>query len=115
LLPQRELSKLFDVAGDGLDGDDLAVIRRHTSPYPVRLDTVHLTPREQLIVSALTRTATRQQIADELSVSVNTVRKQLATLYRKLGVRTKAEAMMRLTELGLICGESTDSRNEVRE
>jgi len=39
--------------------------------------------------------------ADQLYVSDNTVRKQLVTLYRKLGVNTREEALTRLAQLGL--------------
>jgi len=43
-----------------------------------------------------------QEIADQLFVSVNTIRSQLATLYNKLGVKSREQALIRLTKLDLI-------------
>jgi LuxR family maltose regulon positive regulatory protein len=80
---------------------DLARVREQAPPFRQRITLIQLTPREELLVKALASTASRKQIADDLYVSVNTIRKQLATLYRKLGVSTRAEALARLARLGL--------------
>jgi len=101
LVAHRDLVKLFEIAGRGLDGDDLAVIESHPSPFPHGSQLVRLTPRESLLATSLASAASRQEIADSMGVSVNTVRKQLATLYRKLGVRSRADAVARLADLGL--------------
>lgn len=52
-----------------------------------------LTKREQIILAALVRKGSTKQIAAELSVSVNTVKSQLRTLYRKLGVSDRDSAI----------------------
>jgi LuxR family maltose regulon positive regulatory protein len=63
---------------------------------------VSLTPRERQLAAALNTIASRQTIADELHISINTLKKQLVSLYRKLGATSRDEATMRLRELGLM-------------
>jgi len=100
-LPADDLDVLFNAAGDTPGPDELGLILEHPSPFPRSITLTQLTPREQLLATALATTASRQEIADQLYVSVNTVRKQLATLYRKLGVNSRDEALTRLAQLGL--------------
>lgn len=52
-----------------------------------------LSEREQAVLDALVRTSTNAEIADELFVSVNTVKTQLKSIYRKLGVSTRDDAI----------------------
>lgn len=52
-----------------------------------------LTERELAVLDGLLRTSSVAGIASELVVSVNTVKTQLRTLYRKLGVSTRDEAI----------------------
>ncbi|WP_022892265.1 LuxR C-terminal-related transcriptional regulator [Agromyces subbeticus] len=52
-----------------------------------------LTPRERLVLRALTRSASSSVIAAELSVSTNTVKTQLKSLYRKLGASNRKQAI----------------------
>ena len=51
---------------------------------------------------------TAREIADRLFLSANTVRSHTRALYRKLGVRTRADAVARAAELGLL--EEAESR-----
>jgi LuxR family maltose regulon positive regulatory protein len=99
---RAELESLFAHARHSLSADDLALVSANPSPFPSEITLVRLTPRERLLASALATSGSRQQIADELYVSVNTVRTQLATLYRKLEVGTRQEALARLAGLGLV-------------
>lgn len=101
-LAPDDLHALLDVAEATLPPRDLATVQKHPSPYPPRAEVITLTPREQLLAAALASNASRQEIADSLYVSVNTVRSQLATLYRKLGVSTRGEAIARLVKHGLV-------------
>lgn len=66
------------------------------SPVPV------LTKREIVVLQELTRTADPQQIADSLHVSVNTVKSQRRTLYRKLGASSRDEALAIALTYGLL-------------
>jgi len=100
-LSEADRDALFCTAGQALEAHEMDAVRQHTSPFPDSISLTQLTPREQLLATALATTASRQEIADQLYVSVNTIRKQLGTLYRKLGVSTRDEALTRLAQLGL--------------
>ena len=52
-----------------------------------------LTPRELAVLEALSRKPGVSDIAAELFVSANTVKSQLRSVYRKLGVRNRDEAL----------------------
>jgi len=52
-----------------------------------------LSPRELVILSHLEAGVTLDQVAARLFVSRNTVKTQLRSLYRKLGISTRAEAL----------------------
>ena len=54
---------------------------------------VELTPREQVVLEAIATSRTIEDIARSLHVSVNTVKSQTRSLYRKLGVRSRDEAV----------------------
>jgi LuxR family transcriptional regulator, transcriptional regulator of spore coat protein len=52
-----------------------------------------LSPRERLILRSLDEDLTLAQIAAELFVSRNTVKTQVQSVYRKLGVSRRADAV----------------------
>jgi DNA-binding CsgD family transcriptional regulator len=58
---------------------------------------VALTPTERNMVSRLGTPLSLSEIARERGVSVNTVKSQVRSIYRKLGVRTRTEAVEQLT------------------
>lgn len=61
-----------------------------------------LTRRERVVLSELTVSASVAEIASTLFVSPNTVKSQLRTLYKKLGVGTRGEALEVAKQLGLL-------------
>jgi LuxR family maltose regulon positive regulatory protein len=61
-----------------------------------------LTPRELTIVELLPTHLSYVQIGEQLFVSVNTVKSNLKSIYRKLGVGNRFEAVAAARELGLI-------------
>lgn len=61
------------------------------APWPGR--DAGLTPRESEVLSMLLTGVRNKEIADSLFVSPETVKFHLANVYRKLGVRTRAEAI----------------------
>ncbi len=63
---------------------------------------VRLTPREIAVLSTWAQHRTRAEVAKALFVSANTVRSQLHSAYRKLGVTTKDAAIQRAIELDLL-------------
>jgi DNA-binding NarL/FixJ family response regulator len=52
-----------------------------------------LSPREQTILDRLAKGLTYQAIADELDISVNTIRSHLRRVYEKLHVQSRTEAV----------------------
>lgn len=54
-----------------------------------------LTPRERDVMTLLATGRTIREIADALAIGGKTVRNNLSNIYRKLGVRRQAEALIR--------------------
>ena len=63
---------------------------------------VQLTGREQEVLAHVAGGATNREIAAELHLSPHTVKEHTSALYRKLGVRNRAEAVQRAQRLGLL-------------
>ena len=61
-----------------------------------------LTPREQQVLELLSDGLTMRQIATRLGISPRTVETHVSKLYRKLGVRTRVQAVSRAAALGLV-------------
>ncbi len=61
-----------------------------------------LTDRELAVLRALRGPLSAREIGAELYLSVNTVKGYTKSLYRKLGVVTRVDAVRRGQELGLI-------------
>ena len=59
-------------------------------------------PAEMAVLRLLPSPGSWREIADELFLSVHTVKSHARAIYRKLGVRTREEAVARATALGLI-------------
>ncbi|MFD6860658.1 LuxR C-terminal-related transcriptional regulator [Rhodococcus sp. NPDC060090] len=91
----RELTSLgidFPVALERMVGEFVV--------FPVALPLVRLTPRERVILDALVSGGSAATIADAEFVSVNTVKTQLRSLYKKLGVRSRRDALATARSLG---------------
>lgn len=71
-----------------------------TSVSVERVDVVRLSGRERLVLVELARSASVQEVADTLFVSVNTVKSQLRSIYRKLGVNSREGALAEALRLG---------------
>lgn len=61
-----------------------------------------LTPRQRQVLQLLSEGLTMGQIASRLGISPRTVETHVAKLYRKLGVRTRVQAVSRAATLGLV-------------
>jgi two-component system response regulator DesR len=61
-----------------------------------------LTPRERDVLELLAAGATNREIAERLVLSPHTVKEHTSALYRKLGVRNRADAARRAHEIGLV-------------
>jgi len=60
-----------------------------------------LSPREREVLELIADGATNPEIAERLFLSPHTVKDYTSSLYRKLGVRNRAEAARRAEQLGL--------------
>jgi two-component system response regulator DesR len=60
-----------------------------------------LSPREREVLELIATGATNGEIAAQLFLSPHTVKEHTSALYRKLGVRNRAEAVQRAQRLGL--------------
>jgi two-component system response regulator DesR len=69
------------------------------TPEPARAS---LSEREREVVSLIAAGSTNREIAEQLFLSPHTVKEYTSGLYRKLGVRNRAEAVKRAQSLGLI-------------
>lgn len=82
--------------GRSLGGGSPTMLERLSELPPIfRLarTRVSLTPREREILRALSTDSTHSDIAGQLGVAQNTLKAQTRTLYRKLAVGTRAEAV----------------------
>jgi LuxR family maltose regulon positive regulatory protein len=61
-----------------------------------------LSPREAEVLRLLTTHLSHAEIAEELVLSVNTIRSHIKSIYSKLDVHSRMEAVQRATELGLL-------------
>ena len=71
--------------------------------FSARKDSVSaaMTPREMLIAESLVASWTNKEIASAQNLSPGTVKNYTSNLFAKLDVRNRAEAVVRLKELGL--------------
>ena len=60
-----------------------------------------LSEREREVLTHMATGATNKEIAERLFLSPHTVKEHTSALYRKLGVRNRAEAVQRAERLGL--------------
>jgi len=107
-----------------IPGEDLAEFRRafdspsltaifdRDVPHVFRLhrEEIRLTKRESIVIGYLADDHTAREIAAALFVSVNTVKSQMQSLYKKLGVRSRDEAIQLARRLDLLPGQPGDER-----
>lgn len=67
----------------------------HTTPFP------ELTPREREILELLAKGLSNTAIAEKLVLSPKTVRNQVSTIFGKLQVASRSEAIIKAREAGL--------------
>lgn len=90
--------------GDYLfDKEQLARARRWREEVAAKWDS--LSEREVQVLQSLTEGAENKKIAETLGISVDTVEKHLKSIYKKLGVASRTEAVVWWLEKG------TDFRN----
>lgn len=96
LLPARAAERLREMSGTATPGGPVP------SVFAERVTRVELSPRETDVLALLCEGSTHAEIAKALFVSTNTVKTQLRSAYRKLGVHSRSEAVGRARELRLL-------------
>ena len=103
LIPADHRESLWRLAERlGVDPHLLAGLRAVPSPLRVTSARVALTPREAEVLRHLRDTSSLAEIAANLSVSANTVKSQVRTLYRKLEAASRDEALRAARLQGLL-------------
>lgn len=92
LLPAADVARVTHALAALGYGEALALDRVVALVHPTGPE-VPLTPRETAVLATLMRHSSHSAIAEELTVSVNTVKSQLRSVYRKLRVSTRDEAI----------------------
>lgn len=66
-----------------------------------------LTPREREVIGALAEGVATKSLARQLGVSLRTIENHKASVYKKLGVRTQAQAVAVAVSAGILSGEDS--------
>ena len=89
-------------ASTGEHGEFDAALARITPLFSEAAMAAQLTQRERIVLDRLQSTASLEYIARSLVVSINTVKTQTRSIYRKLGANSREEAVRIAYDLGLL-------------
>ncbi|MFC5727383.1 MULTISPECIES: helix-turn-helix transcriptional regulator [Nocardioides] len=102
LMDPETRRELMAATGLSLDPEADRLLAMSQPVYPRSAAVTRLTPRELVVLREMAHQETAAGVARALSVSVNTVKKQMISVYAKLGVHDRASALMRARRLGLL-------------
>lgn len=74
----------------------LSILNSDTTPNEQHFKNFALTEREKEIATVLTKGLTYKQIAEELHISIPTVKTHASNIYKKCGVKSKSELILLL-------------------
>lgn len=113
-LPRQDRLALADLAASAGDAGTAQYLGdARADVVPASAPQVVLTEKERTVLAELTSTASREQIAARLGVSPNTVKSQLRSAYRKLGVSTREAAVVMAIEFELLEDPGSGQRSPV--
>ena len=108
VMPARSLPGLADLPVMALEEDCFAVMFPAATEagrlWSSLSESFGLTPAEVRLARKLRDGRSLQEAADELSVSVNTVRNQLRAVFDKMGLKRQSDLIRALTELSSLAG-----------
>lgn len=105
--PARLLEAIFDARAGGspmspeIARKVLGSFRR-LAPGAAKGPVAQLTPQETRLLAAIAAGKSYREAADELAVTINTVRTHIRSIYEKLQVHTRSEAVAKAMRSGLI-------------
>ncbi|MBN9420231.1 MAG: response regulator transcription factor [Candidatus Eremiobacteraeota bacterium] len=97
----EHLLQAVRVLGSGATWFSQGVMEKMLNSTDVEDELVALSPREKQILRLLAQAKDNATIADELSLAEQTVRNHVSTLYSKLGVASRVEAIVWVRERNL--------------
>ena len=97
----EHLLQAVRVLGSGATWFSQGVMEKMMNSTDVEDELVALSPREKQILRLLAQAKDNATIADELSLAEQTVRNHVSTLYSKLGVASRVEAIVWVRERNL--------------
>lgn len=97
-----QLKEAIDAALDGQGTYVHPSIARGLLARPARIEGPTLTEREREVLGRLVRGATNEEIAALLFVSEKTVKSHLSSVFRKLGVSNRTQAVAKAMREGLV-------------
>ncbi|MEV0675175.1 LuxR C-terminal-related transcriptional regulator [Actinosynnema sp. NPDC050436] len=101
-LPAADREEVIGLGDLPLTEEAADRLSRARPVFPDRVELVELTTREQVVLAELDAGLTLGEVARKLVVSVNTVRTQVKSAYRKLHASNREGALMRAYELGVL-------------
>jgi LuxR family maltose regulon positive regulatory protein len=101
ILPLLERHRRTETHHRALVERAISLIETGTDRISVGAPVEFLSERERQVLGYLPTTMSNGEIASALYVSVNTVKTHVRSIYRKLGVESRREAVTRARELGL--------------
>lgn len=103
-------SDLLRVAARSRSSELEPFLSRLPDVYPTSLDLIRLSTMEKRVLVGLADGKAPAVLAQQFFLSANTVKSHVHRLYRKLGVTSRADAIGRATELGLIDASPAERR-----
>ena len=94
--PAKRYEDVLELAAAFRDAASLRVSQLETRLVEL------LTPREQEVLKLIVKGNSNREIADKMVVEITTVKSYIKSIYRKLNVRSRVQAIVKARELNLI-------------
>ncbi len=74
----------------------------HLVPDPSNLNHLNISPREHEVLVLMAKGHSNQEIAEQLFLSLNTIKTHASNIFMKLDVQRRTQAIQKAKELGLL-------------